>query len=436
MNQSFFAEYVQRIFPKLSKIIETINGKRDGQSKLTYLHKTMLRREYSADQKWESASVNTTMVAADMVAMDSPLPIKKRDSIATSNGVLPKVGMKKILRETQINSLNIMKANNASFESIAKKLIDDALACSVGIDEKNEYNFLYALSNGIVLVDDDTNTGTALRVNYHYPEANIFGVETAGEISYDDVRRPIAKANEDGNTITHIAVSMTMYNRLRNTRWAKELAANYRGMAYSADTTLPVPTAAVFDDAFADDNNGIKFIKIDRSVKIEKNGVLTSVKPFNADRLIYLCSEEVGALVWGTLAEANNPVKMVDYTTVDEYKLISKYSTPDPFQEITSGQALVLPVIENVDQIYVLDSTDAESVDSSEEGKDTGDVKVTIKGKTYVKSSVIAALNTLGVKTAANASDAVVIKNFNKLSNEQEAEFFKLVTEAESSSSN
>ena len=129
MNQSFFAEYVQRIFPKLSKIIETINGKRDGQSKLTYLHKTMLRREYSADQKWESASVNTTMVAADMVAMDSPLPIKKRDSIATSNGVLPKVGMKKILRETQINSLNIMKANNASFESIAKKLIDDALAC-------------------------------------------------------------------------------------------------------------------------------------------------------------------------------------------------------------------------------------------------------------------------------------------------------------------
>jgi len=72
MKESLFIEYIRKIFPKLQTIIERINGKRGNQ--LTYLHKTMLRKEYSADQKWESASVNTTYVAADMVAMDSPLP--------------------------------------------------------------------------------------------------------------------------------------------------------------------------------------------------------------------------------------------------------------------------------------------------------------------------------------------------------------------------
>ena len=71
MKESLFIEYIGKIFPKLQTIIERINGKRGNQ--LTYLHKTMLRKEYSADQKWESASVNTTYVAADMVAMDSPL---------------------------------------------------------------------------------------------------------------------------------------------------------------------------------------------------------------------------------------------------------------------------------------------------------------------------------------------------------------------------
>ncbi|MFQ8804117.1 MAG: hypothetical protein ACLR8Y_02035 [Alistipes indistinctus] len=58
MRESLFIEYVRRIFPKLQTIIEKINGKRGNQQ--TYLHKTMLRKEYSADQRWESASVNTT----------------------------------------------------------------------------------------------------------------------------------------------------------------------------------------------------------------------------------------------------------------------------------------------------------------------------------------------------------------------------------------
>ena len=52
MKESLFIEYIGKIFPKLQTIIERINGKRGNQ--LTYLHKTMLRKEYSADQKWES----------------------------------------------------------------------------------------------------------------------------------------------------------------------------------------------------------------------------------------------------------------------------------------------------------------------------------------------------------------------------------------------
>lgn len=420
MKESLFIEYVKKIFPKLQTIIEKVNGKRG--NKLTYLHKTMLRKEYSADQKWESASVNTTYVSADMVAMDSPLPAKNRDSIAHANGTLPKVGMKKILRETQINAINIMKAQGASFTSIANKLTNDPVACSVGIDEKNEANFLTALSNGIVIVEDENNTGTGLRINFNYMPENCFGVEAPNFISYDDIKNVLSKADADGNSITTIMLALSTYNAIRQTQWAKELVANYRGQTVVEGTKLPVPTASLFDEAFADDNNGIKFLKVDRTVISEKNGKRKPYKPWNANKIIFLTTEEVGALVWGTLAEKTNPVSGVVYSTVDEYKLISKYSKNDPLQEFTSGQALVLPVIENVDQIYSLDITEGQLVDTEAESSDTGDEKITIWGQAYKKPEFVTEYNKIrGSKLAGTISDDKLIAAVNKLSDAEEA---------------
>jgi hypothetical protein len=420
MNESLFIEFVAKFFPKLQSLIEKINGKRN--KPLSYLHKTMLRTEYSADQKWESASINSTYVAADIVSMDSPLPVKKRDVVAHSNGKLPKVGMKKTMKETDINAINIMKARGANFALIASKLTNDAYACSVGIDEKNELNFLTALSDGYVLVQDEDNAGLALRVSFEFLPDNCFGVATVGELTLDDIKRVLAKADADGNAISTIAIAQSTYNKLRASRGARELVASYMGQTYSAETTLPVPPAKAFDEAFSDDNNGVKFLKIDRSVIVEMNGTRKSIKPFNANKLTFLVDDnEVGALVWGTLAEATNPVNGVVYTTVDGYKLISKYSKTDPLQEFTAGQALVLPVLENIDQIYSLDITDAQPVDDDEQ---EGDSTITIWGHVYNKSEVTAAMDAMGI-IPLGSTDAAYIKTINELSDKDEARLKK-----------
>jgi hypothetical protein len=420
MVASLFVEYLGKIFPKLQNVIDKVNEKR--KTNLIYLHKTMLRKVYSVDQKWTSASVNTTYVAADVVAMDSPLPIKKRDSIAHANGTLPKVGMKKHLFESDINAINIMKAQGQDWALIANKLTNDPVACSVGIDEQNEANFLTGLSEGIVAVTDENNTGTALRINFNYLQGNSFGVQTAGEITLDDIKNVLSKASENGDAIVTIALALSTYNKLRQTQGAKELAANYRGQTFDSDTKLPVPSATLFDEAFADDNNGVKFLKIDRSVISEKNGMRKSYKPWNADKLIYLTSDVVGALVWGTLAEKTNPVEGVVYSTVDEYKLISRYRITDPLTETTSGQALVLPVIENIDQIYSQDISEAQVVDEEAEADDEDDETITVWGFTYTKPEFISALKTIsGERVAANIGDAKLIAKVNELSDEQEA---------------
>lgn len=422
MVQSQFVEYIRKIFPRLQNVVDTVNGKRNGEQKRTYLHKTMLRKVYSADQKWSNAAVNTTYVAADMVSMNSPLPIKSRDAIAHANGSLPKIGMKKIMFESDINAVNIMKAQGAEWTNIANKLTSDPIACSVGIDEQNEANFLTGLSNGIVAVEDENNTGTALRINFGYLPENCFGVETQNELTLDDIKRVLANADNNGDTIITIAIALSTYNKLRQTQGAKELVANYRGQTFDSSTKLPVPTASLFDEAFADDNNGVRFLKIDRSIISEKNGKRKPYKPWNPNKLIFLTTEEVGALVWGTLAEKTNPVEGVVYSTVDEYKLISRYRTTEPFTETTSGQALVLSVIENVDQIYSLDISEAQAVDSSAESSDSTDVKITIWGNAYKKPEFVNEFNKItGKNLASTIADGKLIAAVNRLNDFDEA---------------
>lgn len=422
MVQSQFVEDIRKIFPRLQNVVDTVNGKRNGDNKRTYLHKSMLRKVYSADQKWSNAAVNTTYVAADMVSMNSPLPIKSRDAIAHANGSLPKIGMKKIMFESDINAVNIMKAQGAEWTNIANKLTSDPIACSVGIDEQNEANFLTGLSNGIVAVEDENNTGTALRINFGYLPENCFGVETQNELTLDDIKRVLAYADNNGDTIITICIALSTYNKLRQTQGAKELVANYRGQTFDSNTKLPVPTASLFDEAFADDNNGVAFLKIDRSIISEKNGKRKPYKPWNQNKLIFLTTEEVGALVWGTLAEKTNPVEGVVYSTVDEYKLISRYRTTEPFTETTSGQAIVLSVIENVDQIYSLDISESQAVDTSAETSDSTDVKITIWGNTYKKPEFVKEFNKItGKNLASTIADDKLIAAVNRLNDFDEA---------------
>lgn len=356
MIQSIFAKYVARFFPKLQRLIEKINGKR---KPLTYLHKgvnAMLRQEFSVDNKWESTSVNTTYMAADIVAQDSELPIKSRGSIASSNGKLPKIGMSKILKESDITTLNVMIAQGAKPAEIARKLADDAVACSNGLDERNEYNFLYALYNGYVAIKDSDTPDALLRLNFNYLEENTV-TETSGEISLDGLRQVIEKADAKGDSIIKFCISKVAFDKLRQTREAKELVAGYNGQVFTDSTTLPVPNATKFKEAFADDNNGVEFEVIDRSIILEENGKKRSVKPFGDTRVIGICNDIVGSLVYGRLAEQTNPVTGVEYTTVDTFKLISMYRLTNPLREVTSGQAIVAPILEDVDQIYILDFT-------------------------------------------------------------------------------
>ena len=437
-QRSFFIEYVAKWFPSLARIVEKVNGKR--AEKLTYLHKTMLRQEFSVDGKWESASVDTTFVAADIVAMDSPLPLKKRDRIQAANGDLPKLGMRMQMNEKEIETLNIMIARGGQHEEIAKKLTRDAVKCVTGIDERNEAVFQQGLSDGVVLVEDEKNVGAGIRVDFGYKDENKFGVtvawnDTANATPISDIKKVIEASD---NNVSVVMLSKRAYDLMRTSEEAKRLAANNAGVLVLENSILATPLPDAFNAAFLAET-GCYFIVVDRTVKIEIDGEVTSYKPWNTNKVILLPTEDVGALVYSRLAEETVRVAGVEYTKANAYTLVSKYATNEPsLAEFTTSQAKCLPVIENVDQIYQMDITQAGTqgaggLSSGLLGASAPIVPnvppsgIELFGKEFDKATVIAACKEIGASVNNKIGIPKLTEHIGKLSDEQKLQLQEIL---------
>lgn len=423
MQASLFAQIALKWLPSIKQLVEKING---SKTPLQYLHKTMLRQEFSIDQRYTTANVDTTYVAADFVDPNSPLPIKRRDSISQTSGELPTIGMKMELNRRQINDINLMIARKVADQEIVNKVINDSVRCYVGMDEKLEASFLEGLSNGVIGVIDQAS-GNMIRIDYGYLKSNMFGAVTPwGGKDYEPIS-DIVRVLEVATGITKIMLSKSAYNLLRNSQEARELVANYKGFPVLDNSKLATPTPSVFNEAFKDEY-GVDFIVVDRQISYEKNGKRGKYKPWNKDKVVFLQDERVGALVYGTLPEEQAEIAGVVKSKPQPYSLLRKYSTLSPYTEATEIMGIVAPIIEGADSIYVLDISEAVEVDKGAEASDGGDTKITIAGQAYTKSEVIKALKAIiGGSIPANIGDDKLILKINELSDEDEAKLMEVI---------
>ncbi|WP_138481549.1 major capsid protein [Dyadobacter bucti] len=357
MEQSQFIEYIKRNFgPLVAAYVETLNNTKNP---LTYRYRTMLTRDFSATGKWESISAASSIVAADIVAMDSPLPLKMRDVVSKASGDIPKIGMRLALNESQLKQLQILRLQNSTIPQLLKKLFADTPRCIAGVSERLEGNLLEAISSGMTVIEDMENVGAGIRVDYGIPSANKFGVavvwsNAASATPLDDIQRLRKKVSGDGNAIGKVMLDNTAFDNLVATTQVKEAYAN--SINQPSGTTLFAPDIDQLNTVLRKKYQFTVEV-VDRTIRIERNGVRSNYKPWVDGQVAFLPGETVGTLTWTTLAEIDAPVAGVEYQVADEFVLVSKYRTNQPsLAEFTTSQAMALPVLTNVDQIYLLDS--------------------------------------------------------------------------------
>jgi len=426
MEKSLFPQWVDKYFKIIAqKVVEKLNG---GKLPLPYYHRTMLRKEFSATLKWGSLSVNGNVVSADVVAMDSSLPLKIRDSIKKADGDIPKIGMKLYLNESTMNELNILLATGGADAEIIRKLFADSDKCISGIWERLEYMFLQGLSTGFISITDEDTPGTAIRVNFGHPDSNKYGVtkpwDDASAKPIDDIENVVSAARINGDVVRYILMDRNTFNLFKANAQVKEQYAFYLG--YTGSNVPAVPSIEKANE-FLTANQGVEIMVIDRPVQVEKDGKRKSVNPWEAGAVVFLTDMMVGTLTYGKLAEETFQDKSVDYQKVDDFILVSKYHKNDPIKEFTSAQALVIPVINNIDSIYIMDTTEA-ATDAQTEG----DANFDYKGTEYTKASVVASYKLIYPKSTITTSttDAKLLELINKLSEEQELAFVAELTES------
>ena len=361
MEKSLYFQYVQKYFPQL--VLAIVIKLNDSNRPLTYLFRNLLRTRYSVDGRWATITGNYTRVAADVVAMDSPLPLIKRDSLEQASGFIPKMGLKLFLNEKQMSDIEAMLANGTPVNQVINVIFEDTPKVIEAIYERIEYMFLLGLSTGAALATDaEGNRAVGTRLNFGFKTENTFGVKTlwANNAStatpFDDIKKVMDKAEEDGNTIIRVFAD----DKWIDDACASEQVRNYYAFALNSTVANAANVPILDRDQLAAvlmRKYGIGITRVNRSVRTEKNGVQTSKKPWKSGSATFVCDEQVGDLVWTNLAEMSHPVAGVSYETADNYILVSKYRDNDPLREYTSSQARVVPVISNVDRIYTLDST-------------------------------------------------------------------------------
>ena len=353
MEQSLFAEYVREFFPMLvTSIVEKLNDK--NRTQLPYFYKSLLTPDYTSDSRWASILAKYNRVSADVVALDSELPVKSRDTIEVVSGDIPKIGMKMYLTEKQMKDIQSLIATSRPTAQIVDKIFTDLPRVIEGVYETIEGIFLSELSTGVGIAP--RSNGTGVRVDMKFLDANKFGVKAlwsdTKSNALDDLQKIFDKAMDDENVITDMYADDEFLKAFYSNEQVRQQYVFNQGFIGDKIPVLDLEKA----QEVVRRKWGVELHRVARKIRTELNGERKNSDAWAKGTAAFTCDERLGSLVWTDLVESTRPVPNVTYETADDFILVSKYSQTDPWREFTASQAMVVPVLNNVDRIYLLDS--------------------------------------------------------------------------------
>lgn len=360
MEKSLYSEILKDNFPSLILMIaQKLNDK--NATELPYLFREVLTPEFSIDGRWSSVLANFTQVTADVVSLDSSLPIKSRDAIEVVTGNIPKMGVKRALTEKQVKDINSLIAQGADINLIIDRIFADAPWVISAIYETIEYMLHTELSTGYGL--SPTGTGNAVRLDLKFKAENHFGVtklwNADDAAAIDDIQKLVDKAEEDQNIITDVYADNAWIKNFCANKQVRTQYAFDMGIAVVGDN-IPVLDFEKASDVIRRKWN-ITLHRVNRKFKHEISGEKKNGQAWKAGVASFVCDKTLGRLVWTDLVESSNPVPGVQYQPVDEFILVSQYAENDPWREFTTSQAMCVPVLNNTDRIYLLDTTEVQA---------------------------------------------------------------------------
>ena len=258
--------------------------------------------------------------------------------------------------------LEIMDTKALSDSVKKQKLIDlmwgDVSSVVNGVEARLDIIFLGALSNEGKFTFDNTNNpegGVRGAIDYNQPASNIAQAKTKWtEANIDSVDcmediQAILDAADDKTVLGKVLAAPSVIAYMCRTKKMKQ-------MIWGTDKGSRLVQLSDIN-AYLEANGYPQFEKIRRQVRIQDNGKITSVNPFNAKNIVFIPAGKLGVVKNAFSDNELNPESDVSYSNYGRIR-VSKWHVGETKGankgEFTKAESLSLPVITEMDNIYTL----------------------------------------------------------------------------------
>ena len=333
-----------------------------------YYYPTLFPLKENFTLTWKALEAQVGLrIAGDLVARGATIDAKTREAIARLQGDIPKIAIKRIKDENELNDYEVMVAmtsGNPDLRRLVDAWAEDTEFCWNGVANRLEWVALQSMSLGKVILTNDNNNSvvTEYDVNYQLPADQKVGF-ASGSASWatsnsakpisKDFKSVIEKAKKKGINLKFAFMNLDTFAAFAATEEVTKLcasfAANALGIAQAPSLQQVNTTLAGLPYL-----RGLQILLIDQDITVEKaDGTRVTGNPFETNVVMFSESKVLGQTYWKKPADMNVQGS-VAIKALNGHTCVKKYSNEEPLEEVTIGLANAFPAWLSSTRSYLL----------------------------------------------------------------------------------
>ena len=298
--------------------------------------------------------------AASIVSRASEAPLRSRDMLSKYQGEIPAIKEKFSMREEDYRDFLALQALALDEASKKNQLLDmlfgDAQKAGNSAHKRLDIMVLEALSSGTISLSVTNNPdGLVLAepLDLLMPDGNKDTVSASWSVPalskpITDITGVVNDARSKGRKFEKILMDMSTWINFAKSKEVIDSLVGYNQLQKGAS----IATLDRVNEYLT--ANRLPYIEIvDEVVGIEKDGVVTAIKPWTANNISFVPSGKLGVIKNAVCLEQMRPVSNVSYATYNR-ALISKWQENDPWAEFTAVELNAFPAFEAIDNVFIL----------------------------------------------------------------------------------
>lgn len=306
---------------------------------------------------WSSVKSVFVNVAADYKDGDGEAAEKSNPTESAAIGRLPIIALKRSLNAQIMEDVEELINGGYEPEAIVKKVTEIQRLNIDSIFLRLELDTNRALSNGVIAVNDGTNTEIDnVKVDYLIPKENKYNVAVADSVTYQDVKKLI---NDAKKRHIYFQLALTDSDTLIKLGSASDMRKAYaigKGITGELDGTLELTQ---LNEHFKR-VHGFEFMETTPSVMVEIKGNKAPKEAWKPGIITFVPSLRPVKIGYKGVVEKRMHKNFNDedvYTDLDKYALMSVMSQKkDPYTISCRIETRAVPILDAADAVCLLDT--------------------------------------------------------------------------------